>query len=81
MRQGTNKNPPFRRGNGGCCCVTGGEWVDEENYFGDKTHYRRLLETYIFYDGQTEVMKLTEGLPEMKTIKKKDFEDTTVGYY
>ena len=62
-------------------CVTGGEWVDEENYFGDKTHYRRLLETYIFYDGQTEVMKLTEGLPEMKTIKKKDFEDTTVGYY
>ena len=62
-------------------CVTGGDWIDEENYFGEKTHYRRVLETYIFYDGQSEIMKLTEGLPEMKTIKKKDFEDTTVGYY
>ncbi len=62
-------------------CVTGGEWVDEETYFGDKSHYRRLLETYVFYDGQTEILTLTEGLPEMKTIKEKDFEDTTVGYF
>ena len=62
-------------------CVTGGEWVDEETYFGEKTHYRKVLETYVFYDGQPEILKLTEGLPEMKTIKKKDFEDTTVGYY
>ena len=62
-------------------CVTGGEWIDEETYFGEKTHYRKVLETYVFYDGQPEILKLTEGLPEMKTIKKKDFEDTTVGYY
>ena len=55
-------------------CVTGGEWIDEEAYFGEHSHFRKLPESYVFYDGQQETIVLTEGLSEMKNIKKKDFE-------
>ncbi|MBO6094139.1 MAG: hypothetical protein J6T99_02260 [Oscillospiraceae bacterium] len=81
VRAGDSCTVPVPTGTYEFRCVTGGEWIDEETYFGDKTHYRRVLESYVFYDGQPEIMKLTEGLPEMKTIKKKDFEDTTVAFY
>lgn len=62
-------------------CVTGGTWVDEEVYFGENSHFRKLLETYVFYDGQAETITLSSGLPEMKLIRQKEFEDTAAGYY
>ena len=61
-------------------CVTGGEWVDEFTYFGENSHFRKLPSTYVFYASQPEQIVLTSGLPEMRNIKKKDFEDTSMGY-
>ena len=60
-------------------CVTGGEWIDEEVYFGANSHFRKLPESFVFYDGQPETIVLTSGLPEMKNIRQKEFEDLTVG--
>jgi hypothetical protein len=34
----------------------------------------------VFYASQPEQIVLTSGLPEMRNIKKKDFEDTSMGY-
>lgn len=61
-------------------CVTGGEWVDEFSYFGENSHFRKLPSTYVFYASQPEQIVLTSGLPEMRNIKKKDFEETSMGY-
>ncbi len=55
-------------------CVTGRIWENEQTYFGERTYYRKLPEQYVIYHNSTVKITLSAGLPEMQTIKKKDFE-------
>lgn len=62
-------------------CVTGRTWESEETYFGEKTRYRKLPDQYVFYDGDSIIIPLSSGLPEMKDIREKDFETFDEAYY
>ena len=75
VREGETCRMPVPTGTYEFRCVTGRSWEGEETYFGDKSRYRSLPGQYVFYNDSPITITLSSGLPEMKDIKAKDFEE------
>jgi hypothetical protein len=75
VRAGESCKLPAPTGTYFFLCATGRLWEGEETYFGEKTRFRKLPDYFPLDKGSVAEIVLSPGLPELKDITQKEYED------